>query len=71
MNTKITTIALMLTLILTGCGAGVDPVEDGGIRISDGWGDARIYPVILGDGTHCAALIGGYKGALSCDWGGK
>ena len=42
--------------------------DTGGIVVSNVEGSAGITEFTLKDGTRCAALIGYYKGALSCDW---
>ena len=58
--------------LLAGCGSGVKDTQADtghhGTRVSNGYGTGTIYLVVLEDGTKCAALIGEYKGAISCNW---
>lgn len=61
---------IALCLPFSGCvepaRSSVDP--DGAIYVTNGQGEAGITEFKLSDGTRCVALIGSYKGAITCDW---
>lgn len=71
-----TGLALALAVIaicfaLVGCDGSTtrQPVGmDGDIYINNGYGGATVTNITLKDGTHCAVLVGGHAGAISCNW---
>jgi hypothetical protein len=68
-------VALLVPVMLTGCGRSpsssqVDEVNNRVIVRSGMGQSAEIVEAYLADGTRCAALIGGNKGGLTCDWTG-
>lgn len=36
--------------------------------VSNSGGSGSVQEIYLKDGTHCAILIGYYKGSISCNW---
>lgn len=59
---------LAVLVLLAGCAQKPEPTQEGGVRISDGGGAATAYSIQMPDGTRCVALVGYYKGAITCDW---
>lgn len=63
MGNKLVMMLVISAAIVAACSKG-----DTQATISDGWGDADIKLVTLKDGTRYAALVGVYKGGITCDW---
>ena len=64
--------AIAMLVLAAGCeGNTVKDAGAGWTYISDGMGSAAIREITLPSGTRCAALIGYYKGALTCDWSAR
>jgi len=64
-----TAIAIVSFLMLAGCGDKPPATtEKGNVLISGANGAAILTSVVMPDGTRCVALVGHYKGALSCEW---
>ena len=69
MKTKITVIAAVLLLSLTGCSTTITDTK-GETQYED---DIYTFYQDLPDGTQvlCINLDGGYNGGISCDWAHK
>lgn len=57
-------VAVLLVLILAGCGKGDDP----------SWthqGHLVFTKTVVVDGVTCILMDGNYAGGISCDWSGR
>lgn len=61
-------IILITILFCAGCERQIITLPDGAVTVSDGNGAATVQLITLTDGTKCAAMVGYYKGAISCNW---
>ena len=61
-------LLLLLCLLLAGCERATVLKDDGWMIVQDGNGSAGVKEIVLPSGTRCVALIGYYKGAITCDF---
>ena len=65
-----TIIVLVCVALLVGCESRPQPpvTTPHGVTVPDTQGAASVHLIVLSDGTRCAALVGYYRGSISCDW---